>query len=383
VDFSLTDEQKALRDQIVRFARAELSPGARERDAAQVFPRELWLKCGAMGLQGLPVPQAFGGAELSSLSTAVALDALGYGCEDGGLVFAVCAHLLACVVPIWLFGSEEQKAGLLPDLCAGRRIAVNAMTETESGSDAFNLRTRARPEGDGFVIQGTKVFGSNGPVADVALVYAATDPAKGFLGGVTAFLIDAAAPGYNRGQSFEKMGLRTCPIGETVLDDVRVRPEAVLGRVGSGGPIFARSMEWERVCIAAAHCGHMERLIETCLDYAKTRKSAGRSIGSFQAISHRIADMKVRLESARLVTYRAAWQLERKSSIGLEASVAKLCVSEALVQTARDAMQIFGGSGYMVDLGIERSMRDALAATIYSGTNEMQRNIVANWLGLS
>ncbi len=382
MDFTLSSEQKTLRDQIIRFARNELTPGAAERDAEGRFSRDLFRRCAEMGLTGLPIPEAYGGAGLDPVSTVIAIDALGYGCEDNGLTFSVCAHMLACAVPIWLYGSEEQKQRFLPAMCAGEMVAVNAMTEPESGSDAFALRTRAVPEGAGFAITGNKVFGSNGPVADVALVYAATDPDKGFLGGVTGFLVPTTTQGCTKGQEFTKMGLRTCPLGELVFDGARVGPEAVLGRAGGGGPIFSRSMEWERICLVAAHCGHMERLIEKCVDYAKTRKSFGRPIATNQAVAHKIADMRVRLEASRLLTYRAAEQLDRKSSVGIDAAVTKLFVSEALVQTARDALQVFGGNGYMVDYGIERSLRDALAATIYSGTSEMQRNIIANWMGL-
>src|SRR3990172_3003527 len=180
MDFALTEDQRLLRDNIARFAQRELNGGVLERDREQVFPHELWLKCGEMGLQGLPVPEEFGGAGADPLSTAIALEALGYGCEDGGLVFSICAHLLACVVPIWKHGSEEQKRGLLPRLCSGRMIAVNGLTEPESGSDAFSMKTRAEPDGDGFVISGAKTFSSNGAIADLAVVYATTNRDKGF-----------------------------------------------------------------------------------------------------------------------------------------------------------------------------------------------------------
>ena len=382
MDFSLTDSQKALREQIIRFARKELSPGARERDRDHAFSRDLWLKCGEMGLQGLPVPMEYGGSGLDPLSTVLAIEALGYACEDSGLVFSICAHMLACTVPIWLYGSEAQKAKYLPRLCSGDLIAVNAMTEPEGGSDAFNMRTRARPDGGGFSITGNKIFGSNGPVAGLAVLYAATDPEKGFLGGVTAFLVEEGTPGFSRGQTFEKMGLRTCPIGELVFDEVRVDAGQVLGTVGGGGPIFNRSMEWERICLVAAHVGKMEWLVEKSIAYARSRKSFGKPIGHNQAISHKIADMKVRLETSRLLTYRAASQLQKKSTVGLDAAMTKLHVSEALVATARDAMQIMGGYGYMVEYDVERSLRDAMSAPIYSGTSEMQRNIIAQWLGL-
>lgn len=382
MDFSLSAEQRALRDGVIRFAQSELSPQAAERDAAHAFSRELWLKCGEMGLPGLTVPEEHGGAGLDPLSAAVALEALGYGCEDSGLVFAICAHLLACVTPIWKHGSDEQRARYLPDLCSGKRIAVNAMTEPESGSDAFAMKTRAVADGDDFVINGVKIFSSNAPVADVAVVYASTDPDRGYMGGVTCFLVEDGTPGFAKGQSFEKMSLRTCPIGELVFDDVRVGPSQVIGKVGGGGPIFNQSMEWERACLVAAHVGVMERLLETSVDYAKSRKSFGQAIGGYQAVSHRIADMKMRLEASRLMCYRAATRLETSKAVGLDAAMAKAFVSEAYVASAEDAVRIHGGYGIMAEYGVERAYRDAIAGVIYSGTNEMQKNIIARWLGL-
>ncbi len=382
MDFSLSDEQRMLRDEIIRFAKKELTPGALERDEAHTFPKEQWLKCGEMGLQGLPVPEAYGGAGVDALTTAIALEALGYGCEDGGLVFAVCAHLLACVVPIWKHGSEEQKRRYLPELTSGRMIAVNAMTEPESGSDAFGMKTRAVRDGDDFVVNGVKTFSSNGPVANIGVLYARTDPDKGYLGGVTAFLVEEGTPGFSRGQVFKKMGLRTCPIGELVFDNVRLPASAVLGTVGGGGPIFNQSMEWERTCLVAAHLGTMERLLEKAVEYAKTRKSFGQRIGQYQAVSHRIADMKVRLEAARLLTYRTATRLETSKAVGLDAAVTKLFVSELLVETALDTVRVLGGYGVMAEYGAERALRDSVAGTLYSGTNDMQRNIIARWLGL-
>jgi hypothetical protein len=244
------------------------------------------------------------------------------------------------------------------------------------------MKTRAVRDGDDFVINGVKTFSSNGPVANIAVLYARTDPDKGYLGGVTAFLVEEGTPGFSRGQVFKKMGLRTCPIGELVFDNVRLPASAVLGTVGGGGPIFNQSMEWERTCLVAAHLGTMERLLEKAVEYAKTRKSFGQRIGQYQAVSHRIADMKVRLEAARLLTYRTATRLETSKAVGLDAAVTKLFVSESLVETALDTVRVLGGYGVMAEYGAERALRDSVAGTLYSGTNDMQRNIIARWLGL-
>jgi alkylation response protein AidB-like acyl-CoA dehydrogenase len=382
MDFELSEEQRLLRENIVRFAQTELNDGIRERDHAQEFPKDLWLKCGGVGLQGLPVPEPFGGGGLDPLSVAVALEALGYGCRDGGLAFAICAHLLACVVPVWKHGTEEQKRQLLPRLCDGTWIAVNGMTEPQTGSDAFAMATRAVREGDGFRLNGRKTFSSNGPVADVALVYAVTDQTKGYHGGVSCFLVERGTPGFAPGQTFEKLGLRTCTIGELVLEDVFVPETAVLGRVGAGSAMFVESMNWERACLGACHVGAMQRLLEQAVEYARTRVQGGRPIGKYQAVSHRIADMKVRLEASRLMVYRAASRLDRARDVALDASTAKLFVSESLVQSALDTVQVLGGYGFMTEYEVERTLRDAVGSTIYSGTSEIQRNIIAGWLGL-
>jgi len=188
------------------------------------------------------------------------LEALGYGCRDSGLVFAIGAHLLACVVPIWKYGSEEQKHRYLPGLCSGTLIAVNAMTEPGAGSDAFSMSTRAEGDGDGFRLTGTKTFGSNAPVADLALVFAVTDSEKGYYGGITAFLVEKGTPGFHVGQKFQKMGLRTSPVGELVLENVHVPRDAALGGVGGGSAVFTYAMDWERTCLVSSHIGTMERL---------------------------------------------------------------------------------------------------------------------------
>jgi alkylation response protein AidB-like acyl-CoA dehydrogenase len=382
MDFSFTEEQQSLRSTIIKFAKEKLNNEVIERDRNQVFSRDLWRNCGEVGLQGLPVDEQYGGSGLDGLSTAIALEAFGYGCHDSGLVFSICAHLLSCVVPIWLHGNEEQKRRYLPRLCDGAMIGVHAMTEPGSGSDAFALRTKAVADGSEFRINGTKTFISNGPVADLVIVFAMTDSSKGYYGGVTAFLVETSRRGFYVSQKFEKMGLRTSPIAELVFEDLRVPAGSVLGEVGGGASLFTDAMDWERVCLFASHIGTMERLLETSVSYSRTRTQFGQQIGKFQAVSHRIADMKVHLEAARLLTYKAAWRLGRSKSVSMDAAIAKVFVSESLVKTALDTVQIHGGYGYMTDYEVERALRDAVGSTIYSGTSEMQRTIIARWLGL-
>lgn len=382
MDFAFSEEQKLLRENTIRFARGALNDRVAERDRDQIFSRDLWMKCAEIGIQGLPVPEEYGGTGLDALSTAIVLEALGYGCEDGGLVFSLSAHLLACAVPVWKHGSQAQKARYLPGLCDGSLIGAHAITEPGSGSDTFSMRTRAERDGEGWRLNGTKTFISNGPIADVAVIFAVTDAQKGFHGGLTAFLLERGTPGFTTGGKFEKMGLRTSPVGELVFEDMYLPPEAVLGQVGGGSAVFATAMDWERCLLVAGHVGAIERLLEVSVNYARTRRQFGQSIGKFQAVAHRIADMKVQLEAARLLTYRAAWRLEHSRNASLDAAMAKLHVSETLVRAALDTVQLHGGYGFMVEYHVERALRDAVGSTIYSGTSEMQRNIISRWLGL-
>ena len=382
MDFSLSEEQKLLRETIVKFARNELNHNLIERDREGAFSLDLWKKCAQIGILGLPVSEEYGGSGLDALSCAMALEAFGYGCKDGGLTFSLSAHLLACVMPVWIHGTVQQKEKYLKGLCDGTLVGAHAITEPGSGSDTFSMRTKAERVAEGWKINGTKTFISNGPCADVSVIFAVTDADKGFHGGVTSFLVENTTPGYHAGKKFEKLGLRTSPVGELVFQDMVVSDENVLGTVGGGSAAFATAMDWERVLLVAGHIGIMERLLETSIAHVRTRIQFNQAIGKFQAISHKIADMKVMLEAARLLAYHAAWKLNHARSVSLDAAITKLFVSESLVKSAMDAVQIHGGYGFMVEYEIERALRDAIGSTIYSGTSEMQRNIIARWLGL-
>lgn len=382
MDFSISEEQKALRDRIIKFAQQELNEDVVTRDREQIFSRELWQKCAEFGIQGLPADKTYGGSGVDALTCAMGLEAFGYGCRDGGLVFSICAHILACIVPISKHGTEEQKQRYLPGLCDGRLIGMHAITEPGAGSDPFSMQTRAERDGNGWRINGTKAFVSNGPIGDLAIVFAMTDLQKGFHGGATAFIIEKGTPGFSHGKRFEKLGLHTAQVSELVLDNVYVPKNAVLGTVGGSTSIFATAMDWERIVLVASHVGTMERLLETSVAYARKRSQFGQAIGKFQAISHKIADMKVQLEAARLLAYCAAWRLDHARTAALDAAITKLFVSESLVGSALDTVQIHGGYGFMAEYEVERALRDAVGSTIYSGTSEMQRNIIARWLGL-
>ncbi|EPX55236.1 Butyryl-CoA dehydrogenase [Cystobacter fuscus DSM 2262] len=378
MDFSWTSEQVELYERAVAFSRAKLPEETRTE---QGLPRELWQRCGEFGFLGLPVPERHGGLGLDTLTTARVMEALGRGCADTGLVFSVGAHLFACVLPILESGDEEQKARYLPRLCSGEWVGANAISEPEAGSDVFALKTRAVREGDSYVLDGGKSYVTNGPSADVFLVYAVTNPAHGYMG-LSAFLLERGTPGLSVGRPFEKMGLSTSPTSPIYLEGCRVPASARLGAEGHGAPLFKRSMQWERACLFAAYVGVMERVLEQTVDFARQRKQFKRPIGKNQAVSHRLADMKQRLEASRLLLYQACWRMDRGEEAVMEVSLAKLAISEAAVQCGLDAIQIHGGMGYMTETGIERVLRDAIPSTIFSGTSEIQRDIIASHLGL-
>lgn len=378
MDFSWNESEVELHERVLAFAR---TLGSSAMGSARQFPRDQWVKCGRFGLLGLCVPDEYGGMGYDALTTARVMEALGHGCIDMGFVFAVAAHNFACVAPIWEHGSEELKSRVLPRLCDGTWIGANAITEAEAGSDSFALQTRAVADGDTYVLSGVKSYVTNAPVADALLVYASTAPANGYLG-VSAFLVERGSPGVQIGDAFDVIGLKTASISSVYLDQCRVPAANLIGGLGAGASVFKRSMSWERACLFAAYLGAMERQLDECIAYAKERRQFGKRIGRYQAISHRIADMKLRLDSARLLVYRACWLYDRGSDATLEIALAKIAVSEAAVQSGLDAVQIHGGLGVTTAANIECALRDAVPSTVFSGTSEVLRNLIVSQLGL-
>jgi alkylation response protein AidB-like acyl-CoA dehydrogenase len=381
VDFSWSDDELTLQKSVIKFAREELNDNVIARDLNEEFSWDGWKKCAKFGIQGLPVAEEYGGGGADILTTVCALEALGYGCRDNGLIFSINAHMWSSEIPFQSFGTAEQKKKYLPKLTSGEFVGVHAMTEPSSGSDAFALRSRAERKGDRYVINGTKTFITNAPIADVVIVFANVDPSKG-AAGITGFIVDKGTPGFTISKKLNKMGLRTSPMAELVFEDCEVPAENVLGREGLGQAIFTASMEWERICILAGHLGTMRRLLETSIEYAGDRQQFGHPIGQFPAVAGKIADMDIRLETARLVLYKAAWLKKQGKHPLREAAIAKTYVSEACVQSCLDAIQIHGGYGYMTDYQIERELRDSIAGKIYSGTSEIQKMILAGFHGL-
>jgi hypothetical protein len=381
MDFSLSAEQRELKAAAVAFARRELDQDLAKREEAGEFSPQAWHACARFGIQGLPVPAELGGGGADILTTVLVMEALGYGCHDNGLIFSLNAQMWSLELPLVKFGTPAQQQAYLPGLMSGDLIGVHAMTEPDSGSDAFSMRTRAERQGDCYVLNGTKLYITNAPVSDVVLVFAA-DPGKPKLAGISAFLVDKRTPGFTVSRSLEKMGLRTSPMGEVVLDGCLVPAENRLGPEGAGMAIFNSSMVWERSCILASALGTMQRQLEACVSYSRTRKQFGQAIGKFQSVADKVADMYLRLEAARLLVYQAAWLGQQGSPALAEAAAAKLFTSEAWVASSLDAIQIHGAYGYMKESGIERDLRDAIASTIYSGTSEIQRVILSRMLGL-
>jgi alkylation response protein AidB-like acyl-CoA dehydrogenase len=381
IDLSWTDEQLAFKKAVIDFAQKELSTGLLERDRAGELSREHWLKCAQFGLLGLAIPEAYGGSGVDVLTAMLVMEGLGYGCRDNGLIFAMNAQMWSVQHPILTFGTDEQKQKYLPRFCSGEIIGAHGMSEPDSGSDAYSLRTTARRVTDGYVLNGTKTFVTNAPLAQVALVFATVDKSKGF-GGITAFLVETGTPGFSVGRPIDKMGLRTSPMGELVFEDCFLPAENRLGREGAGSSIFNDSMEWERSCILGSHVGAMERQLELCIRYARERRQFNQPIGKFQSVSNRIADMKLRLETARLLLYKVAWLKKAGKPAIMEAALAKLYLSESFVQSSLDAIRTMGGYGYMSEFEVERDLRDAIGGTIYSGTSDVQRVIIARFLGL-
>ncbi|HEY3824175.1 MAG TPA: acyl-CoA dehydrogenase family protein [Bryobacteraceae bacterium] len=376
-----SEHQQQLYDAAVQFARAELNDDIIRRDHDEVFSFNGWKKCAHFGAMGLPVPAEYGGMGLGITDVITVMEGFGYGARDHGLLFSINAHLWTNTLPILKFGTEEQKQKYLPGLCNGDLIGANGASEPNAGSDIFSMRTRAEKRGDCYVLNGTKTFVSNAPVANLFAIYATIDPALGAMG-ITGFLVERDTPGLKVGRGLEKMGLRTSPMAEIVLDNCTIPVANRLGREGRGVQVFESSMEWERGCILANYLGLMKRQLETCIEHVRNRRQFGQSIGKFQSVANRIVDMKVRLDACRPLVYKIGWMKEQNKSAMMEASVAKLFVSEALVSSCMDALQIHGGYGYMVEQGIERELRDAMGSTLYSGTTEIQRNIVAKCLGI-
>lgn len=381
MDFRHSEEQLAFYKSVVDFAAEVVAPGSHERDVEGRFDRSVWTKLGDFGLLGLPLPEEHGGSGADIVTTCLALEALSEGGGDAGLGLSVGAHVTIGAVPIWLHGNEEQKRKYLPKLATGEWIGAMAITEPEAGSDAASIKCRARRDGDEWVLNGSKIFITNGSIADTVIVMAVTDPDAGSGGGVSAFIVERDMKGFSVGRDLDKMGTRSSPLSLLHFDDCRVPHANLLGAEGSAlWAIAFECFDWERTVMIASSIGGMKASLDAAVAYAKERVAFGKPIGHQQAIQHKLADMKAQLDAARLLLYRAAWLKQEGLPHQTEASVAKLFVAEAAMHNAVEATQIFGGYGYIKDYPIERSMRDAKLISIGGGTSEIQKMIIAREL---
>jgi L-prolyl-PCP dehydrogenase len=384
MNFELDADTQEMVRSVRRFAQHRLgrdpAPAQGSAFPAATF-RARWRAAAEQGLVAASVPARYGGGGLDAVTTTALIEALGEGCPDTGLVFSIAAHQFACLMPLAEYGTEDQKRHWLPALCSGEHIAAHAITEPGAGSDALGLRTRAREREDGsYLLNGGKTFITNAPVADVFLVQAVTTPGAGFFG-LTSFLVPAGTSGLTVGPPELKAGLRGSPTAEVHFDDCPVPADHVLGAPGAGAGVFTSSMNWERTCLFAAYLGAMKRVLDSTVDHVRSREQFGVPIGSFQAVSHRVVDMMLRYESARLLLYKAASGLARGSDDTVAPALAKLAVSEAAVALGLDAVQLRGALG-VIEGEAEALLRDALPSRIFSGSNEIQRNNIARALGL-
>lgn len=381
MDFSWTDDQLALRRDVIAFAEACLNEDLVADDRAGAFSWDKWRACADFGFQGLNVPEAYGGRGHDILTTVLAMEALGYGCRENGLPFAINSQMWSVQPAILAVGSEAQKERFLPRLCSGETVGAFGITEAETGSDTYALQARAEAVDGGYVINGRKSYITSAPIADLAVVFATTNPDLGRWG-VSAFLVERGAEGFSTSPVRDKMGMRTTPMGDLIFEDCFVPEDQRLGPEGVGVSLFATAMESERGYIFASQIGRMERQLEEAVAYASERRAFGQPIGKYQSVSNRVADMKLRLETARMLLYKVAWLEHTGQPAALEAAMAKLHLSEVFVDSSLDAIRIHGARGYVTEFEVERDLRDGVGGLLYSGTSDIQRNVIARLLGL-
>lgn len=377
MDFAFTPEHQALREMVRSFVQKEVRPHARRWDEEGEFPSSTVSRLGELGLMGVMVPEEYGGSGMDTISYAIAVEEIGKG--DGSLGLTVASHNSLCTAHILSFGSEAIRTKYIPELASGRMLGAWALTEPGSGSDSLNMRTRAEWKGDRWVVNGSKMFITQGGVGGVYVILAVTDKEKG-RDGVTAFLVEAGTPGLSTGKPLHKLGMRSSDTAELVLEDLEVRPANVIGEVNAGFRDTMRNLAGGRISIAALAVGIGLGAMEEAKAYSKERQQFGQPISGFQAIQWKLADAYTELEAAGLMTMRAAYRKDCGKPYVQEAAMAKLFASEAAMRATIQAVQIFGGYGYTREYPVERYMRDAKLCEIGEGTSEVQRLIIARRL---
>jgi len=378
MNFQLTQDQLDIRKLVRDFALNEVLPTAAERDENEEFSREIFDKMAEIGLCGIPWPEEYGGAGMDFVSYVIAVEELSRIDASVGVTLSVQTSLAGW--PIYAFGTEEQKQTYLRALAEGTKIGAYGLTEPGSGTDAGGMRTTAVDKGDHWVLNGSKIFITNGGVADIYVVFAVTDPEKRTRGGVTAFIVESSFPGFSVGKKEKKMGIKSSPTTEIVFENCIVPKENVLGQLGDGFKVAMMTLDGGRNGIAAQALGIAQGALDLSLDYARQREQFKQPLSNFQAIQFKLADMATEIEAARLLTYQAAWLESEKLPYSQASAMAKVFASEVAMKTTTEAVQIYGGYGYTREYPVERFMRDAKITQIYEGTSEVQRMVIARHL---
>jgi alkylation response protein AidB-like acyl-CoA dehydrogenase len=377
MDFAFTEEQMMFKEQLIRFAKKEIVPRAQEHDLKGEFDFQSFRKLGEFGILGLHFPEALGGSNADVVTTTLAGEALGEAGVDGGLTLSYGAHTFLCADTIFTQGTDAQRKKYIPKLSSGEWIGCMGLTEPGAGSDVASITTRAEKRGHGYLLNGSKMFITNGPVADVAVVYAKTDKDSKHAG-ISAFVIEKGTPGFSAGKNLIKMGVRSSHTSELIFEDCEIPEENLIGQEGTGFLMAMQTVEWDRSAILAPFVGGMTYVLKRCVRYAKERHQFGRPIAEFQAIKHKLADIKIFIEAARSLCYRIAWCKDQGRPLNhLEAAVAKLFVGDWSLGPANDAVVIHGGYGYCHEYDVERFFRDSRLAPIGGGTSEIQKRIIS------
>jgi alkylation response protein AidB-like acyl-CoA dehydrogenase len=380
MDFAFTHEQLMFRKSVYDYAVKNVAPYAEQADAKSEFSFEAWRKLGEFGLLGLHYPSKYGGQDADVLTAVIAGEALGEAGVDGGLMLSLGAHTYLCGDTILRNGTEAQKEKYLPRIASGEWIGCMGLTEPNAGSDAGSIATTAVKKGDRWVLNGTKMFITNGPIAQVAVIFAVTDKGAGHFG-ISGFIVEKGTPGFSAGKKLNKLGVRSSTTSELIMDEVEIPLENLLGNEGEGFMIALGALEWDRSALLAPLVGGMQKAMMDSARYALDRKQFGRPIAEFEAIQKKIADLKVFVEAARLLVYRVGWNKDQGRPLNhLEASIAKLFVGDYGMQAASEAVQIHGGYGFMHEYPVERNFRDAKLGQIGGGTSEIQRMVISRIL---
>lgn len=374
MQFKLTEEHEMIRKMVRDFAQNEVAPTAAERDEEERFDREIFDKMAELGLTGIPWPEEYGGIGSDYLAYCIAVEELSRVCASTGVTLS--AHTSLAGWPIYKFGTEEQKQKYLRPMAQGEKIGAYGLTEPSSGSDAGGMRTTAKLVGDEYVISGSKIFITNGGIADTYVVFALTDP-ESKQKGTSAFIIEKDFPGFSVGKKEKKLGIRSSPTTEIIFDECRVPKENLLGKEGEGFKIAMMTLDGGRNGIAAQAVGIAQGALDAAVDYSKERVQFGKPISAQQGIGFKLADMATGVEASRLLTYQAAWLESVGLPYGKESAMSKLFAGDTAMKVTTEAVQVFGGYGYTKDYPVERYMRDAKITQIYEGTQEIQKLVIS------